>query len=239
MLSRLIVVALCLVALMVKAHTVITYPGWRGDNLITNASWPFGMQWIYPCGGMPPSTNRTKWPINGGAIAIQPGWFQGHATALFYINMGFGTEGANYAAAGETPMIAQETIGEPPNMSFPMVPVFQIVGPSKNPYPGTFCLPQVPLPANTSVKVGDNATIQVVETAVHGASLFNCVDITFAEPEDVPEVNSSNCFNSSQIQFAAVFTSTVESGSSSLAASSTLTLLTTTLGLTSFAWWLF
>jgi hypothetical protein len=58
-------------------------------------------------------------------------------------------------------------------MSFPMVPVFQIGGPSKNPYPGTFCLPQVPLPANTTVNVGDNATIQVVETAIHGAALYS------------------------------------------------------------------
>jgi len=122
---------------------------------------------------MPPSTNRTKWPVTGGAIAMQPGWFQGHATAFFYINMGFGTTGANYAPPDQAPLFAPETIGEPPNMSFPMVPVFQIVGPSKNPYPGTFCLPQVPLPANITVNVGDNATIQVVETAIHGASLFN------------------------------------------------------------------
>lgn len=87
--------------------------------------------------------------------------------------MGFGTSGANYAPADQAPLFATETIGEPPNMSFPMVPVFQIDGPSKNPYPGTFCLPQVPLPANTTVQVGDNATIQVVETAIHGAALFN------------------------------------------------------------------
>jgi hypothetical protein len=109
-------------------------------------------------GGMPTTTNRTIWPTTGGAIAIQPGWFQGHATAFFYINMGFGTDGP--------------TSG-PLNMSFPMIPVFQIAGPSKNPYPGTFCLPQVPLPANTTVKAGDLATIQVVEVAVHGASLFS------------------------------------------------------------------
>jgi hypothetical protein len=107
---------------------------------------------------MPTTTNRTKWPITGGAIALQPGWFQGHATAFFYMNLGFGTDGPT---------------GGPPNMSNPMVPVFQIVGPSRNPYPGTFCLPQVPLPANTSVSVGDNATIQVVETAVHGAALYS------------------------------------------------------------------
>lgn len=111
-----------------------------------------------PGGGMPTTTNRTKWPLLGGAVAVQPGWFQGHATAFFYINLGFGTDGRD---------------GGPPNMSNPMVPVFQIVGPSKNPYPGTFCLPQVPLPANTTVNVGDNATIQVVETAIHGAALFS------------------------------------------------------------------
>jgi hypothetical protein len=111
-----------------------------------------------PGGGVPTTTNRTKWPVTGGAIAVQPGWFQGHATAFFYMNLGFGTNGPD---------------GGPPNMSNPMVPVFQIVGPSRNPYPGTFCLPQVPLPANATVKVGDNATIQVVETAVHGAALFS------------------------------------------------------------------
>lgn len=109
-----------------------------------------------PGGGMPTSTNRTKWPVRGGAIALQPGWFQGHATAFFYINIGF----------GEVPL----------NMSFNMVPAFQIVGPTKDPYPGTFCLPQVPLPANTTVRPGDKATIQVIETAVHGAALYNvCV----------------------------------------------------------------
>jgi hypothetical protein len=96
-------------------------------------------------GGMRTTTNRTNWPINGGAIALQPGWFQGHATD-----------------------------NGPPNMSFPMVPVFQIVGPSKNPYPGTICLPQVPLPSGIPTpNVGDNATIQVVETAIHGAALYS------------------------------------------------------------------
>jgi len=184
---------------LVQAHTVLTYPGWRGDNLVTNDTFPYGMQWMYPCGGMPTTTNRTKWPINGGAIALQPGWFQGHATAFFYVNLGYGTNGPD---------------GGPPNMSFPMVPVFQIVGPSKNPYPGTFCLPQVPLPAsNITVKVGDNATIQVVETAIHGASLFSCVDITFAEPEDVEEVNETNCFNSTDITFNNVYS--IGPGSSS------------------------
>ncbi|KAH0550994.1 hypothetical protein GP486_007643 [Trichoglossum hirsutum] len=146
------------------------------------------------------STNRTNWPVTGGAVAIQPGWNQGHPTAFFYINMGFGTV--------------------PPNMSFPMVPVFQIIGPGRDPYPGTFCLPQVPLPVNASVKIGDNATIQVIEVAIHGAALFNCVDITFADPKDVAEVNSSNCFNSSNLGFSQVFTtSSLSAAPSSLSSS--------------------
>lgn len=52
-----------------RAHTVITYPGWRGNSLHTNGTlpelnpdtvgidhyengslgFPFGMQWMYPC----------------------------------------------------------------------------------------------------------------------------------------------------------------------------------------------
>jgi hypothetical protein len=99
------------------------------------------------------STNRTKWPLKGGAISIQPGWFPGHAFAQFYFNMGYGNEPLNY--------------------SHSMLPVFSIVGPSNVQYNGTFCLPQVPLPANYTPSVGDNATIQIIETAQHGAALYN------------------------------------------------------------------
>jgi len=100
------------------------------------------------------SSNRTKWPTTGGAIAVQPGWFSGHEHALIYINLGLGNVPVNY--------------------SLPMLPVFQIIGPRNTPYPGDgFCLPQVPLPTNVTVKAGDNATIQIVEAAVHGAALYN------------------------------------------------------------------
>ena len=102
---------------------------------------------------MPTSQNRTKWGLKGGAVAFQPGWFAGHKTAFIYINLGIGTI--------------------PLNMSLAMVPVFQIVGPTNSAYPGTFCLPQVPLPPNITVNVGDNATIQIVEAAVHGAALYS------------------------------------------------------------------
>lgn len=104
------------------------------------------------------TTNRTYWPTIGGALAFQPGWFQGHQTAFLYVNLGIGTDGPD---------------GGPGNFSLPMTSPFQILGPTKNPYPGTVCLPQVPLPANLTVHPGDNATIQIVEIAQHGAALFS------------------------------------------------------------------
>jgi hypothetical protein len=60
-------------------------------------------------------------------------------------------------------------------MSWPLQPPFQIDGPSNNPYPGMFCLPQVPLslPDGVTVNVGDLATIQVVETTLEGSALYN------------------------------------------------------------------
>jgi hypothetical protein len=104
-------------------------------------------------GGLATAQNRTKWPVTGGAVSFQPGWFNGHQTAFIYINIGLGTVPLNY--------------------SHPMVPVMQLTGPNNNMYPGTFCLPQIPLPANITYNIGDNATIQVIETAVHGAALYS------------------------------------------------------------------
>lgn len=102
---------------------------------------------------MPVTENRTLWPVSGGAIGLQPGWFSGHSSAFFYINLGRGTIPYNY--------------------SLPMVPVFQIKGPSNNLYNGSICLPQVPLPKDFNAVIGENATIQVIETAQHGAALYN------------------------------------------------------------------
>ncbi|KAJ5512480.1 hypothetical protein N7463_002032 [Penicillium fimorum] len=216
--SRWASVLLLLCLGLAQAHTVITYPGYRGNNLYTNGTiaqanglgvgydakngsliYPYGMQWIYPCGGMGRSTNRTKWPVSGGALAFQPGWFPGHGTALIYVNLGFGEI--------------------PDNMSHSVVPPFQLVGPTNNPYPGTVCLPQVPLPVNVTVSPGDYATIQVVEVAKHGASLYNCVDIEFAEDGDasVEAVTRDNCFNSSSLKFEYMYTtSSIGSGAAML-----------------------
>jgi len=216
--SPLVAALTCLTALVsqVSSHTVITYPGWRGDNLLNsgdilqekglgagaNQTYPYGMQWIYPCGGMPISTNRSLWPVTGGSVGIQPGWFSGHSSAFFYINLGDGTTPENYSS--------------------PMLPVFQIKGPNNNLYNGSICLAQVPLPKGYNAVIGRNATIQVIETAQHGAALYNCADITFADPKDVPEVNKSNCENTTNIGFELVFSTISFSSGSRLPVSRSL-----------------
>ena len=103
---------------------------------------------------MATSTNRTKWPIHGGAVAFEPGWFQGHLLSTLYINMGNGTV--------------------PTNMSEVMVPGIAIQGPTNDAYPGLgVCFPQVPLPVGYQPQIGENATIQVIMLAQHGASLYS------------------------------------------------------------------
>ncbi|KAI8628723.1 hypothetical protein F5Y19DRAFT_476271 [Xylariaceae sp. FL1651] len=176
------------------AHTVITYSGWRGDNLIlngtvveTNGRWrgflglgagaPVWNAMDISIGGLPIAENRTNWPVTGGAVSFQPGWFTGHKNARLYVNIGLGAL--------------------PPIYSVPLVPAFDIVGPTDDPYPGSVCLPQVPIPQAFDVKAGDFATLQVVELAVHGAAMYSCVDITFADTADVTPPNETNCFNSS------------------------------------------
>ncbi len=44
-----LVACVALAISLVEGHVVLTYPGWRGDNLITNETFPYGMQWMYPC----------------------------------------------------------------------------------------------------------------------------------------------------------------------------------------------
>ncbi|KAK0734700.1 hypothetical protein B0T26DRAFT_689419 [Lasiosphaeria miniovina] len=162
------------------AHFVLTYPGWRGMTLIANETFPFGMQWSYPCGSLGITTNRTYWPTTGGAVALQPGWFRGGSSTLIYVNLG---------------------LGEVPNNHSLNMAKFHVDGPpGDNPYPGTACLPNVPLPAGVAPKSGDKATIQVVELHNHGAGSYNCVDIIFTDDASlVPPVNEANCFNSTSL----------------------------------------
>lgn len=135
------------------AHTLTGCNGSIHVRPISPHKPPRALLTYFPGGGMPISTNRTLWPVTGGAVGVQPGWFPGHSTALFYINLGEGTIPLNY--------------------SRPMQPVFQITGPNNLQYDGSWCLPQVPLPVNFTANIGDNATIQIIETAQHGAALYN------------------------------------------------------------------
>jgi hypothetical protein len=51
------------------------------------------------------------------------------------------------------------------------------------------------------------------------------VDITFANPEDVPEVNATNCFNSSDIGFNNVYTEALTGTSAAISLSPQYTLM--------------
>ncbi|KAK5109881.1 hypothetical protein LTR62_006488 [Meristemomyces frigidus] len=151
---------------------------------------------------MPQTTNRTFWPVSGGALSIQPGWFPGHSKAFIYINIGI--QGPGDLA--------------PPNMSHTVVPAFEVTGPSNENYPGQFCLPQVGMPADANLSVGQNITIQVVEAAQHGAALYSCVDVTLVEngSPQVETVTQDNCYNSSDLGFQLVFsTAALSSGAHS------------------------
>ena len=64
--TRWTILAVGLIVSLAHAHTIITYPGYRGNNLHTNGTvedtnglsqawvngsyvWPYGMEWAYPC----------------------------------------------------------------------------------------------------------------------------------------------------------------------------------------------
>ncbi|KAG2164283.1 hypothetical protein JADG_004022 [Aureobasidium aubasidani] len=166
-----------------------------GENVVDGQkTFPYGQQWMYPCGG--------------------------HKTAMFYINIGINEPG---------------TVA-PPNMSHPVAGPFQITGPSNQEYPGSFCLPQVPLVPDVTFNIGDNITIQVIEVAQHGAAIYNCADVTLADPADVPEVNASNCFNSSDLSFQLIYaTGNLSSGALPIATPSSSMSLTLSLLIAIFA----
>ncbi|KXT18036.1 hypothetical protein AC579_4572 [Pseudocercospora musae] len=199
---------------LTSAHMVLTYPGSRGNNLHTNGTppafnpdtvgidyysngtrgFPWGMQWMHPCGGMPLTHNRSLWPVTGGAISVQPGWFPGHKKALFYINIGISSPGE---------------FSPPPHYMNNLVQAFQIIGPTNTVYMAQFCLPDVRIPADLGLNKGDNVTIQVIETAQHGASLYTCVDVTLTDAEEVVPVTPQNCYNTSNLAFRTLYTAPI------------------------------
>ncbi|KXJ89751.1 hypothetical protein Micbo1qcDRAFT_196540 [Microdochium bolleyi] len=204
-------------AAVVDAHIAITYPGSRGNTFpkngtvaqsdglvvatIANGSepiYPYGMAMAYPCGGLPTTTNRTLWPLTGSApIILQPGHQANHDWGIIFVNIGLGTTPANFSTQ--------------------MIHEFSFTFPSAKEYDNQICLPDVSLPQTVRdavgaglVKAGDNATIQVVETAKHGGTLHSCIDITFTNSvypsADVPDVSTRglSCRNDTQFAFAPV-----------------------------------
>ncbi|KAK0654806.1 hypothetical protein B0T16DRAFT_395703 [Cercophora newfieldiana] len=175
-----------LASAQVQAHAVLTYPAWRGNNLLSNESFPFGMARTYPCGGMPLTTNRTFYPLDGsGAFAFEPGWSPGHGLNAVYINLCIGPgEGSD----------AKEVA----NCSLTITGPLELKGPHDNQYEGQVCIPRLGLPKGVVPKKGDLASLQVVQIVKHGAALYSCADIIFTDDlAQVPAVNETNCFNSS------------------------------------------
>ena len=91
------------------------------------------------------TTNRTAWPIEGGAVAFTPT----HPWAQTYINLGLGD--------GVT------------RFNVTLMPAFNQTS------NGTICFPHVTLPADmmASVKEGDLASIQIVQLSQSGGALYN------------------------------------------------------------------
>lgn len=82
--AQLVSIVAC--ASLTAAHTVIVYPGWRGNNIHTNGTvspedptikpgsiginyengtygFPYGMQWMYPCTSLPRHDREEKTPM--------------------------------------------------------------------------------------------------------------------------------------------------------------------------------
>jgi hypothetical protein len=80
--------------------------------------------------------------------------------------------------------------------SVSMVPLFNQTGANS-----TFCIPKIKIPKSiaSQVKVGVNATIQVIQLTATGAALYGCIDLTFSATEadrfGSPAVWNQFCFN--------------------------------------------
>ncbi|RPA99110.1 hypothetical protein L873DRAFT_1685138 [Choiromyces venosus 120613-1] len=145
-----------------------------------------------PCGGLDtPSTTRTPWSLTGGQLKFEAG----HDEA----------DTAVYLALGNRPSREDFTII--------LAQQFKQVG------LGTFCWNDLPVPNGVQgIRVGVNATIQVVQAGHTGGGLYNCADITFvsATPSGI-----SACSNSSGVSAETVSHSSNSSASASSSSTST------------------
>ncbi|KAK2839325.1 hypothetical protein FQN49_006250 [Arthroderma sp. PD_2] len=151
---------------LVSAHFRVEYPYWRGNS--------FKTQYTRPCGGVNVTTNRTQWPVDGGAILFKPT----HHWALTYVNLGLGDNDS---------VIFDTTL----------VPGFNQTG------NGTFCFPKISIPADLGIQDGVNASLQLVQVSEGGSSLYNCMDITFSSsPANV--LAQELCVNSTGVGGVAI-----------------------------------
>jgi len=154
----------------VNGHFTVIYPQQRGYSYDT--------QFHFPYGGISPSTNRSQWPTNGGALSFIPI----HPFALTTVNIALGSD------------IDENILSNP--YSVPMVPFFNQTGANS-----TFCLPKVKIPKKIlgEVRDGVNATIQVIQLTATGAALYSCIDLTFSDKEadrfGAPDVWNKYCVN--------------------------------------------
>ncbi|KAF2794156.1 hypothetical protein K505DRAFT_222551, partial [Melanomma pulvis-pyrius CBS 109.77] len=140
------------------AHFHVVYPEWRASSLTTEGA----SQWWFPCANISETTdvnNRTQWPVTGGSLSLTVS----HPWALTYVNLGIGTNVSAF------------------NIS--LVNGFNQTG------NGTFCLKETGKAAleaglqkaNLSKEAleGMQGSLQIIQIASTGASLYNCADITF------------------------------------------------------------
>lgn len=111
------------------------------------------------------STNRTLWPLTGGAIV----WNSTLLSALTYINLGLG--------------------------AFPTTFNVSLHGVYNQTGAGVTCLPGVGAAALRALNLTDGqpASVQVVAVSGDGAALYNCADITFSA--SAPAVDPGLCVN--------------------------------------------
>lgn len=173
MLSKILTSVVAL-ATVVTAHFSIEYPEERGDSFATGAS-----QWIYPCKSPPSSsglsilqsfsqtnnppsganvnqttsTNRTLWPLSGGAVALD----LHHPWTYVYINLGLGT---SY-----------------PTFNISLTP--ELLNVTGN---GTYCIPAIKLPTGLTINEGQQASVQVVTGGQSGSALYNVGYSIFRRP---------------------------------------------------------
>lgn len=135
---------------LVAAHFGVDFPWWRADTLAENTPYD---QWQYPCAGVPATMgNRTAIPLTGG-LSLKLDLH--HAWTYAFVNIGLGDNVTS-------------------NFNITMTPnLHNITG------KGSFCIQNLPYPANFKPTEGQTGSVQVITADYKGAALYNCADVVF------------------------------------------------------------